>query len=73
MIEPTRPIGTTESTASAMRAGRCSVAGCPCKGVRIVLRRRATFFADLATRRGETADRVVAPEQGWRWSPHSAV
>ena len=48
----------------AMR-GHCTVDGCGCKDVRILLRRRAAFFADFARRRGETANRVIAPEFGW--------
>lgn len=44
----------------------CLVAGCPCKDARIVSRRRAAFFATLAREHGETADRAVAPEAGWR-------
>ena len=46
--------------------GRCLVAGCPCKDARIVSLRRAAFFADLARRAGETANRVIAPDAGWR-------
>ena len=44
----------------------CLVAGCPCKDARIVSRRRAAFFATWAREHGETADRAVAPEAGWR-------
>ena len=47
----------------------CLVAGCPCKDARIVSHRRAAFFASWATTRGETADRVVAPDPGWRFVP----
>jgi len=46
--------------------GRCLVAGCPCKDARIVSHRRAAFFAVLARRAGETANRTIAPETGWR-------
>jgi hypothetical protein len=45
----------------------CHVEGCPCKDARIVSRRRAAFFADLARRTGETADRVITPDPGWTW------
>ncbi len=45
--------------------GACLVAGCPCKDARIVSQRRAAFFAAMARRAGETADRIVAPEPGW--------
>lgn len=71
MNEPTRPTTGTESPV-APRSGRCSVAGCPCKDVRIILRRRAAFFADLAARRGETADRVIPPEPGWAMPQQAA-
>jgi hypothetical protein len=53
--------------APARRA--CLVAGCPCKDARIVSHRRAAFFASWATSHGETADRVVAPDPGWRFVP----
>jgi hypothetical protein len=46
----------------------CLVEGCPCKDARIVSHRRAAFFADLARRNGETADRVLGPEPGWTWT-----
>jgi hypothetical protein len=42
------------------------VEGCPCKDARIVSTRRAAFFAAWARDHGETADRAVAPELGWR-------
>ena len=45
----------------------CLVEGCPCKDARIVSHRRAAFFADLARRTGETADRVITPDPGWTW------
>ena len=38
--------------------GACLVAGCSCKDACIVSHRRAAFFAALARRTGETADRV---------------
>jgi hypothetical protein len=44
----------------------CLVEGCSCKDARIVSTRRAAFFAAWARDRGETADRAVAPEAGWR-------
>jgi hypothetical protein len=46
----------------------CLVAGCPCKDTRIVSHRRAAFFAAWATRHGETADRMVAPDPTWRFT-----
>ena len=44
----------------------CLVEGCPCKDARIVSRRRAAFFAAWAQDHGETADRTIIPELGWR-------
>ena len=44
----------------------CLVEGCPCKDARIVSRRRAAFYAVWAQEHGETANRAVAPELGWR-------
>jgi hypothetical protein len=44
----------------------CLVAGCTCKDARIVSHRRAAFYAAFARRTGETADRIVAAEDGWR-------
>jgi hypothetical protein len=48
------------------RNGACLVAGCSCKDARIVSFRRAAFFAAVARRTGETADRIIAPEPTWR-------
>jgi hypothetical protein len=44
----------------------CLVPGCPCKDARIVSQRRAAFFAAWAKEHGETADRRVEPDPGWR-------
>ncbi len=44
----------------------CLVEGCACKDARIVSQRRAAFFAAWAREHGETADRSVAVEAGWR-------
>ena len=44
----------------------CLTAGCSCKDARIVSLRRATFYATVARGSGETADRVVPAEPGWR-------
>ena len=44
----------------------CLVEGCPCKDARIVSRRRAAFYASWAQQHGETANRAIAPELGWR-------
>jgi hypothetical protein len=47
-------------------SGACLVAGCSCKDARIVSQRRAAFFAAVARSTGETADRILAAETGWR-------
>ena len=52
--------------APSIPVGACLVAGCTCKDARIVSFRRAAFFAALARQTGQTADRVVAVEDGWR-------
>jgi hypothetical protein len=57
---------TMQEPIATAPAKACLTAGCPCKDARIVSRRRAGFFAALARSRGETADRIVAPERGWR-------
>jgi hypothetical protein len=44
----------------------CLIPGCPCKDARIVSHRRAAFFAAMARRTGETADRVIAPDPAYR-------
>jgi hypothetical protein len=72
------PLGATEIAAmDSQQASRqvvdrgrrgCLVEGCPCKDPRIVSRRRSAFFAAWAQEHGETANRTVAPEQGWRIS-----
>jgi hypothetical protein len=43
----------------------CLAAGCLCKDVRIVSRRRAAFYAYLADSRGETSARVISPDPDW--------
>jgi hypothetical protein len=48
------------------KRGPCLVEGCPCKDARIVSFRRAAFYAARARATGETADRVIAAEDGWR-------
>jgi hypothetical protein len=62
-----RPDATeiTENAASRGR-GACLVEGCTCKDARIVSLRRASYFASIARSRGETADRQIQPEDGWR-------
>lgn len=43
----------------------CLAAGCSCKDVRILSRRRAMFHAYVAKTRGETASRIIVPEASW--------
>lgn len=58
-----------ESTAAlAPTRSACLVAGCPCKDARIVSHRRAAFFAAVARRRGQTAERTIALDPAWSWS-----
>lgn len=52
--------------AEPTRTGACLVPGCPCKDARIVSHRRAAFFAAIARRNGETADRDIAIDPAWR-------
>lgn len=57
---------TDEAASGELRGHRaCLVAGCPCKDARIVSHRRAAFFAAIARRAGQTANRIVAPDPGW--------
>jgi hypothetical protein len=49
-------------------ASACIVSGCTCKDARIISYRRAAFFAALARRMGQTADRIVAVEPEWRFA-----
>jgi hypothetical protein len=54
-----------EATETRVR-GACLINGCSCKDSRIVSHRRAAFFAAIAMRSGQTANRVVAVEPDWR-------
>ena len=63
-LEMTGPNETTLETRTARRS--CLVNGCPCQDARIVSPRRAAFNATIARANGETADRAIAPEDGWR-------
>ena len=58
-------IEIVEATETPVR-GACLSAGCECKDPRIVSGRRAAFFADMARRSGQTADRFVPVESSWR-------
>ena len=60
--ENTEIVETTNTPAR----NACLTAGCSCKDARIVSHRRAAFYATVARGFGETADRVVPAEPGWR-------
>jgi hypothetical protein len=60
--ESTEIVETTNTPARKA----CLSEGCPCKDARIVSYRRAAFYAAVARSSGETADRVVPAEFGWR-------
>ena len=69
MYHPDQGLGDNdaERASGELRERRsCLVGGCPCKDPRNVSHRRAAFFAAIARRTGETADRVIAVEAGWR-------
>jgi hypothetical protein len=57
---------TAVATIAPIRTGACLVAGCPCKDARIVSHRRAAFFAAVARRNGETADRTIPVDPNWQ-------
>ena len=62
MNRPAEPIDQTPKISRPP----CLVDGCTCKDARIVSRRKAAYFAARARGNGQTADRVIAPEPGWR-------
>ena len=54
--------GQDETTSQETTVKRsCRQEGCTCQGARIVSLRRAAFFAVVARKNGETADRQIAP------------
>ena len=61
-----------EATETRVR-GACLSAGCTCKDSRNLSYRRAAFFAAIAQRSGQTADRFVAVEPGWRIAAPSLI
>jgi hypothetical protein len=68
-MDATNATLTTSAQEPTRRA--CLVEGCPCKDARILSHRHAAFIAALARSRGQTADRVLTPEAGWRIPPTS--
>jgi hypothetical protein len=63
-INPAALVTSAPSVSTSTGRG-CLQDGCPCRDARIVSHRKATFFAAIARRTGETADRTIAPEPGW--------
>ena len=55
----------TEHRLERTPRGGCRVDGCGCTDSRIVSPRRARFHAYLAGARGETANRLIAPDPEW--------
>lgn len=58
------PDSMTTETLPSRRT--CLVDGCSCKDARIISHRRAAYFASQAKSNGQTADRIVPAEAGWR-------
>lgn len=58
-------LGASAPSVSTTATGACLQAGCPCRDARIVSHRKAAFFAALARKAGQTADRVIAPDPDW--------
>lgn len=56
---------TSAPAISTERTRGCLQEGCPCRDARIVSHRRAAFFAAIARKAGETADRIIAPDPTW--------
>ena len=56
----------TTSTESQPSRRSCLVDGCSCKDARIISQRRVAYFANVARANGETADRIIPVDAGWR-------
>jgi hypothetical protein len=63
-FQPT-PLPIVAPQASTPADRGCLQDGCPCRDARIVSHRKAAFFAAMARRTGETADRVITPDPTW--------
>ena len=50
----------------SIHGGACLVAGCTCKDARIVSHRRAAFFAGVARKTAQTANREIAADPDYR-------
>jgi hypothetical protein len=68
-IEATDEVSLTNRTCEGAPRRGCPAAGCSCRDARILSPRRARFHAYLARVRGETVDRVIAPDLEWRLPP----
>ncbi|HSL34046.1 MAG TPA: hypothetical protein VK871_10390 [Candidatus Limnocylindrales bacterium] len=58
--------GSETTTTQTTSRGACLVVGCHCKDARILSHRRAAYVASLAIANGQTANRIVPVEAGWR-------
>ena len=67
--EPGEATGSANRALAHQQRRRCLAPGCDCMDRRILSQRRARFHAYLARARGETADRVIAPDPEWRLPP----
>ena len=56
----------TETTVQVPRTRSCLSPGCGCTDARIVSPRRAAFYSTVARANGQTANRRIDPESGWR-------
>ena len=64
-------LGSEQRFDPGVRRG-CLVAGCGCTDSRVLSPRRARFRAYLAKARGETADRLIAPDGDWKFREGSS-
>ncbi len=65
-IEASDPARLMEAAPGDSPRRGCLAEGCGCTDTRIVSPRRARFHAYLARARGQTADRVIAPDPEWQ-------
>jgi hypothetical protein len=65
--------GSETTTTQTGTRGACLVVGCHCKDARILSHRRAAYVASLAIANGQTADRIVPVEDGWRLPAAEAI
>jgi hypothetical protein len=65
--------GSETTTTQTGSRGACLVVGCHCKDARILSHRRAAYVASLAIANGQTANRIVPVEAGWRLPAADAI